>query len=87
MKARCLLLEGRLDASTEGEGMVGKGGDGGGMVGQRGKGGKGDVEGDVEGEKRELRLRQLRAKRERLGYVVLRLEGEVRRGEGNGGRG
>lgn len=37
---------------------------------------------EVEDKKRELRLRQMRAKKERLGYMVERLELQAKRREG-----
>ncbi|KAL9603584.1 MAG: hypothetical protein Q9219_001087 [cf. Caloplaca sp. 3 TL-2023] len=63
--ARCELLEGRLSTSGEDSEAIGKGG-------IEGRGRKSiPVEGD--GSKEAIRLKQLRDRKERLGYTVQRL--------------
>ncbi|KAL9001703.1 MAG: hypothetical protein Q9188_005326 [Gyalolechia gomerana] len=62
--ARCELLEGRLSMNGEDSEAMGRGG---GAMGRRSLAGEGD------GSREALRLKQARAKKERLGYAVERL--------------
>ncbi|KAL8931472.1 MAG: hypothetical protein Q9211_006938 [Gyalolechia sp. 1 TL-2023] len=63
--ARCELLEGRLSMSGEDNEAMGKGASG--AMGRK------SLAGESDGSREALRLKQARAKKERLGYAVERL--------------
>ncbi|KAI4132529.1 MAG: hypothetical protein LQ338_000628 [Usnochroma carphineum] len=71
--ARCELLEGRLSMTGEDTEAIGKN-NGGGM-------GRKSLAGEGDGTREALKLKQLRARKERLGYAVERLSLQARQSE------